>query len=517
MEKKLRYIFLLFHTCLLLSATVSFTVDEKNILSEKFYLSETKGTTYQLLRQISEQINYTFIYDSQTINNEKKAKLPKGNYTLEEVIYKITNNRKIKLRTLGKHILLYIPNENEKTENTQPFTTEEPAKERFFTISGILTDRISGDVVPYGIIGLDNSSVGTVSNQSGEFKLVIPDSLKNNTVRISHLGFQTQEITASLLEGQRITFELNPEVISLQEVIVRKVNPIQVLKETLGRRDQNYSNQPVNITAFYREGSSYKKKNIRLAEAILKLYKTEINAGTAHDQAKLLKMRIINSKEEKDSVIIKMKSGIFSILQLDIMKNLPDFLSPENESLYDYIHSDITVIDGRRINVISFEPKEFIKDPLFKGEMYIDAENFALVQAYFEINPPHIKKATNLFIEKRAKKVNTTPEKISYLVSYKLSNGKYYVNHIRGDLHFKVKKKNRLFASSQHMWFEMVSCEIDFMNVVRFPRTDRLPAHQIFSETKFVYDPNFWGNFNTILPEEQLKDFIIRYFSNQRE
>ena len=64
-----------------------------------------------------------------------------------------------------------------------------------------------------------------------------------------------------------------------------------------------------------------------------------------------------------------MKSGINASIQLDIMKDAPDFLLPESDVNYPYVyaHSDITVIDGRMANVISFEQRDFINSPLLKG------------------------------------------------------------------------------------------------------------------------------------------------------
>ena len=47
----------------------------------------------------------------------------------------------------------------------------------------------------------------------------------------------------------------------------------------------------------------------------------------------------------------------------------------------------MTVIDNRLVNVISFRQNKGIKEPLYCGELYIDAENNALVQARLEINP----------------------------------------------------------------------------------------------------------------------------------
>ena len=55
------------------------------------------------------------------------------------------------------------------------------------------------------------------------------------------------------------------------------------------------------------------------------------------------------------------------------------------------------------------------------------------------------------------------------------------MNHIRGDLYFKVKLKRQWFsASSLHTWFEMVTCKVDVDNVTRFQRKERMPTRLYF-------------------------------------
>ena len=82
-----------------------------------------------------------------------------------------------------------------------------------------------------------------------------------------------------------------------------------------------------------------------------------------------------------------------------------------------------------------------------------------------------------------------------YTISYRQWNGIYYMNHIRGDLYFKVKLKRQWFSSSSlHTWFEMVTCKVDTDNVTRFQRKERMPTRTIFSDTHFKYDADFWGS-----------------------
>ncbi len=222
-------------------------------------------------------------------------------------------------------------------------------------------------------------------------------------------------------------------------------------------------------------------------------------------------MHRASNNDDRDTLVTKIKSSLNSSLLLDLAKNPPDFLLPDYFGQYNFSLSDITTIDDRRVYEISFEQKDLIIEPLYCGKLYIDAENFALVMARFEINPLHVRKTVDELIVKRGKNLDVTPESVAYEVTYKPYNGIYYINHIRGDLNFKVKKKNRLFSSNLHVWFEMVNCKTDTQDVKRFPGSDKLPTRDIFSETNFVYDKDFWEHFNVILPENELKELIGNY------
>jgi hypothetical protein len=278
----------------------------------------------------------------------------------------------------------------------------------------------------------------------------------------------------------------------------------------LNNRPVNYSSAPVYLTSFYREGIEHRRKNIDLTESVIQVYKTGYNNPAADEQVKLIKKRRFTDRQKTDTIFPKMKSGINSCFILDIMKELPEFINPDNESSYLYAHKGLDIIDGRIVNVILFRQKEYIKEPLYTGELFIERETKALVEIRFKVNPVRISKATNMFVDKKAAGLKMDLQHAGYTVSYKpAENGIYHINHIRGDIRFKVRRKNRLFSTPLNFWFEMATCKIDTTDVKPFPRNERLSPTRIFAETKHGYDVHFWNNFNIIPPEENLTETII--------
>lgn len=508
MKRIATYRLLCFLTGLLLITAAPLQADDNDIFDRIIHLSKSEETVYQQLGKVSEQSGYLFIYDSKIIDNEQLVKIPGGTYSIREAIHLITGNRNLNLQVIGKHILISQPEEVPFIK-TKPIVAEDTIP--FFTLTGLLYDKYTNEPIPSATVSIREGSIGSITNQRGEFRLRLPDSLRRSQISFSHLGYQTLEISGLLLAERHSMLSLEPKIISLQEVVVRMVNPVRILREMQEKKKQNYSQEPVYMTSFYREGVERKNKFVNLTEAVFKIYKSSYTNQSAVDQVKLLKMRRISSIRERDTVIAKMKSGPNASLMLDVMKNMPDFLTPDSKVNYPYTfaHSDIAVIDNRLANVIAFEQHDFIKEPLFKGNLFIDSENSALIRAEFEIHPEHVKDAAEMLIEKKSRKLKITPQKVIYTVSYKPWNGTYYINHVRGDLYLRVKQKRKLLGTTSiHLWFEMVTCKTDTVNVSRFARKETLRTRTVFSETEFNYDESFWGDFNVIPPEEKLSEAI---------
>jgi len=488
----------------------------EEILERKIQLPKTKETIYALFNRITDQTGYFFIYDSDIINNEKKINFPGGSYTLKQSIYLIVKDQTIQIKIIDRHILLYKKEMPAVTiAKTEPIMSDSST---FIIAKAVVRDAYTKEPVPHVSASIEGTGIGTVTNQSGEFLLKMPHSDAIHNIQISHIGYNQQIIPVEVFLNNTVDIYLQTKMVSLQEVIVGLVNPQKIVREMLNNIPANYQSESVYFTGFYREGIERKKTIAGLTEAVFQIYKTGFNSSV-EDQVKLLKMRKISNNQENDSIVLKMRAGIDASLHLDIIKYIPDFLELNEDNPFNYFKIDMTATDNGLAHVIAFEQKRGIKEPFYKGELYIDADNSALLGAHFEINPQFIDKATDIFVLKKPKDIDIKPERADYYVYYKYWNGKYYLNHLRGDLTFKIKKKKAFLQPSKsiHAFFEMVVCKIDTIDVKRFPRKESISPRNIFSETKFQYDHRFWDDFNIILPEESLNEAIGRISSKIEE
>lgn len=89
-----------------------------------------------------------------------------------------------------------------------------------FKVSNTIVDSRSNEKLPFANIMLVNYSIGITSDAEGRFELILPDSLSNESIRVSYIGYET--LTLSISEAI-IAEEINliPKSISLEEIVVK--------------------------------------------------------------------------------------------------------------------------------------------------------------------------------------------------------------------------------------------------------------------------------------------------------
>lgn len=464
-------------------------------------------TLYQALNTISDITGYYFIYDSEVVNSDKKVNLSANNETLAAVIKKILGNENLNFRVVEKHILIYRVDNLHDHSST---ANQPPDSITAIEIRGEVVDKETHKPLPFVSIGIVKLGLGTVTNTDGDFVLRLPPMARKESITISHIGYKQVSCPVSIFQEHRLVFYLETQYISIQEVLIKPIDPVAVIRQAMELRSTNYPIEPVYLTAFYREGVEKNKSYLSYSEAVFKIYKTSCLKSPDLDQVKLLKGRKMISQDQRDTLTIKMKAGINASLLLDVVKSIPDFLDEGYMKDYQYEESDIVSLDSSSAYAIEFHQKEGVNDPLFKGVIYVDVKSHAIVGVDFEVNPDYIDKITNQLVVRKSRKIKVIPEKVAYSVHYQKWDGKYYLSHLRGDIFLRVRKHHRLFASTYHTYFEMATIQRDSINVQRFPRQDVVRPFIVFSDENYTYDPSFWGDYSYIEPEENLSQALSR-------
>ena len=221
--------------------------------SESFILLRVRVLSILYWGRCPNSLVSFFVYDSKVVDNDRTVKLGAGQRTIRQAVYEIIGRQDISLHIVENHILI------NQLQVQCPVVTTSKDTLAYFTLEGKLQDNQSGAPIAYGTVGVVGTSIGSITNQNGEFRLRLPDSLRQGRIVVSHVGYVGQEMDMSLLEAQHAVWSLEPRVIPIQEVVIRAVNPIRLLREMLKAKNKlcvgSYLSHYI-----YREGVRYKQK-----------------------------------------------------------------------------------------------------------------------------------------------------------------------------------------------------------------------------------------------------------------
>jgi len=477
-------------------------ISQENLLSKEIILKLENSTLRQGFKQIEKQLGCHFTYETTTFNDQKKLTLNIQSISLKNGLDKMLNDSSLIYKVIDNHVI--IRNRSIKKNNNTRIDTIPKYRE----IRGTILDAEEGTPLSFSSISVWGYSVGAVANEQGEFIFKVPEKYYGKQICISHIGYKNQLFLLDEIPETAQTYTMEKSIISLQEVVIRKRDAKALLLAALESRATNYSTEPLNMTGFYREMVKRRNDYMFFSEAVVKVYKPSYTREAELDKIKVLKARKMIGLSIEDTVIVKLKSGLFSCMELDLVKNPPDFMKPESMNDYDYNVVDIVDFNNRNTYLIEFKQKENILDALFMGKMYIDIESLAIVGAEFSMNPDKMRQAQSKYIAQKKRGVKPTMTSIDYQVNYRMIDDTYYLNYVRGKLKMKVRKRKKIFPTNFETSFELAITDIDTLHVEKFKRKETYNMHSIFINDIYEYDETFWGNYNLIQPDIPLQQAI---------
>lgn len=379
-------------------------------------------------------------------------------------------------------------------------------------IRGRVVDEETGNPLVFAGVAVKESNIGTVTNLDGEFTIKVPAG-ENLSLEFSFLGYKNKVVPVAEMKtnGTRNVIELEQATIPMKEIIIKPMMPDEILLEVIRRFGKNYPVIPNEMTGFYRETIKKNRTYVSIGEAVVEIFKAPYENDLRYDAVRMYKGRKNNDVEKMDTVLFKLQGGPVTALQLDLVKNPETILTLDALKQYDYTLSNIVKIDDRNTYVIDFVQKPSVTTPLFMGRFYIDIESFAVAQVEFGFNLADKEEAASLFIRKKPIGMHITPENTSYLIRYRESNDKWYFNYSRAEVKFKVDWKKKVFNTNYITMSEMAVTDRTEEDVLKFAAKERIKTTDVFSEEVMAFaDPDFWGDYNVIEPDQSIESAIRR-------
>ena len=455
---------------------------------------------------IEEKTAVYFSYNTDILESDLAVEWSSGNYSLENILDRISNIQSVQYTVIGNQVVFHETGHEPPLPPSDDREMQSPVLRQ---IRGRVLGSQDNEALSYATIWLPSTWEGSIANLDGFFILNLPPAAASDTMAISCMGYKTKNIPLSGMSDSMNTIYLQTSIIPIQEVVIRRTDPLHLLSAALKRIPENNSLEPVIETAFYRETIRKNDRFMAISEAVIDVYKPGANSSS-NEQVRVLRGRKNSDFREADTVTVKLKAGLETNFLLDLIRNRPDFLQEDLFYKFEYRMSDIVVIQDKSTYAIDFHQKEATKPPHYQGRVYIDLESLAFRGLEFELNPQTISSIANTMVLKKPRKLKVKPLSASYVVKYKSEGGKFYLSMIRTDNRFRVRQRRKLFSNEFRIVSEMAVTGLKTENVNRFRMREVANARDIFSDMLGGYDQAFWGPYNYLIPEESLEDALIR-------
>lgn len=374
---------------------------------------------------------------------------------------------------------------------------------------GKIVDRETNIPLSYCNVLVSGMNVATVTNIDGEFTIKLPPESEDKSIIIRHIGYKSRSVGLNELISQDGIIAMEQVVVQLRQIDIMTLDAALLVQTMFDKVSENYSQQEVFMTAFYRESIRKSRTYVSLSEAVVDIQKPAYNSRK-NDAVKIFKSRKQTDYSRLDTLAFKLMGGPYNNLLLDVIKH-PEILFADNMfKRYYFTFDKVEWMDDRLIYVVNFNHHVQKDDALYAGKFYIDANTMALKSAVFKLNLQNVEAAIQMFIKKKPAHARVTPIETSFRIDYIEKDGKWYYAYSRIELGMKINWKRKLFNTNYYSTIEMAITDWEHSSenkVIKY--SDRLKPTVIISETADGFaDPNFWGPLNVIEPEKPIEAAI---------
>jgi hypothetical protein len=365
-------------------------------------------------------------------------------------------------------------------------------------LRGIITDATTGEPIPLATIRVTANGITTISNDVGYFVFKLPVAEAHNTIYISHIGYQSVALTIDPTDTATKTINLHPTAIQLPGVTVRPINPNSIIDNAIARISDNYATRPFVSTGFYRITGTLKGKIIDLSEAVFDIYSPD-------NQRKNMQFRLIKARADRDLTAYDGRPwGIGGkpddLMDRDMVSRIHEtqILGDAGKNDHQFTYNGLIDYEGHTAYEITFDQKDGIAKPLFKGRIIIDTASLAFLCFDYGLSPKG-------FLYRSLGRGPGHNELVSaHLISaYRRYGSKYYLDRvlIEQRIHSYFDDPHPVDYDTSTVVNNYLVTRIDtgftaYAKIGKKIKTDKTIEHQVHENT--TDQDNYWENYNAI-------------------
>jgi len=368
------------------------------------------------------------------------------------------------------------------------------------------------------IIYHSGNITGLVANKEGRFEIAA--AIQFDSLRISMVGHYSKTFTNQQLNNVsilEIRLELAPA--ELQEVVVKPLTAIDVIKKTIAKIPSNQPQNNFENKGFYREIIKDKENYFSVAEAVFK--------AQYFPSAKDYKLQLIQGRSKEDVSYTRLfedfhpGGGPQAVAGNSFVTAVPDFLNIKNIGKFNYKIDSMVQFDGRWLYHISFDQKEGVKEALDKGYVLIETGDDAVVSYDVHNSPigtPYIKNLTGsdkIF----AGLLNIDFKRKGWQrhVDFTNVNNKWVMSYAETEYSISYKQPKKELNLDLTINIELAFTDLFRTINKEITKGEEWKKKNIVANSPTAFDAAFWGNNNIISPTEQVKNIIANISKNNND
>ncbi len=406
-------------------------------------------------------------------------------------------------------------------------------------ISGVVKDAVTGESLPYAQIALTGTTMGSVTNEDGIFRLKIPDTGfpdarypdagSTDSLNISFLGFRTKRVPVSSFDTGTLMIFLTPVSLDLREVVIVALTPQEVLHRAVDSISVNYGVDSVILTAFIRTQKTVNNKLAEYTEAIVQNLKTGYSyykpneSGIRHQGSNIPFLH--KGRVTSDTNLVNLLGEVGASAQClgcNFVRDIAEFpyetmLDERDHKHYILKMEELINPEGGKIYRIMFDQNDRTSKTLYQGEILIDSRDFAILQITYK---PSFK-AYDAYEKKKYQStwfLNSEPGWIQ-----EMPLGETTVTYSKRDIYWSLSTIRQQYwvtyihpQNRQRISYGYKN-EVVVTDVTRDPQLIRafkgdksIGVNQRWDEVVGETDEVFWENFNYLPIEEKLRKELDR-------
>ncbi|MGM0582421.1 MAG: carboxypeptidase-like regulatory domain-containing protein [Bacteroidota bacterium] len=412
---------------------------------------------------------------------------------------------------------------------SSPFISDGQAAS--FSIKGVIIDAEDSSKLPYVNIQIEDSFIGTNTTEAGDFVLHLPDTLKNDTLVFSSVGYKTERRAVKALASKEdFLFQMSKSSILMDEVsVLANANDsiFKILKKVRKKFNRNYPTRKHVMDGFIRKiTSDINGKDSTYTALVEAAFRAQ---AKSYRQLKDIRCDIIQYRKSYNNLEVDYKASLM-IKALTKAAEIAFGYEERNELFGAYRYaliqirkwSDKDFLDGYDINIMSTwedEGDKFMKlrfqevlssdsFPYFEGYLTINLSDYAIVEFYKQ----QVEHPTKPIPHTQTNYLNGAFYQ-SIHVLFRSYDGTYFPRFINYETPsyqlYDSRKSGKVYDQITIMFS---NAEYTIFNKIK--RSESLEKDKYLGELDFEYDADFWENYNAI-PETPVSKKITEQLERE--